>query len=73
MYITENISAGVNMLSEANRDDKPKNKQQNKSTVPAPPPPPPPPRPARRSHHKIDYLRLNDGLEEPEENSPKSK
>ena len=71
MYITENISAGVNMLSEANRGDKPKNKQQNKSTVPAPPPPPS--RPARRSHRKIDYLRLNDGLEEPEANSPKSK
>ena len=36
-------------------------------------PPPPTPQPSRRSRGNIDYLQLNDGLEEPVVTSPKSR
>ena len=51
--------------------DKPKRKTKDcKQTIPVPPPPQ---WTTRRSHCKIDYLQLIDGLDEPEASSPKPK
>ena len=52
-----------------NRGDKPHSKPGKKLTLP----PPLEPRPPRRNHRRIDYLQLNDGLEEPELTPVKSK
>ena len=55
-----------------NRGDKPRSKQSRKSTPP-PLPPPPTPQPSRRNRPNINYLQLNDGLEEPVVTFPKSR
>ena len=53
------------------RGDKPK--RTKKSGEPIRPVTPPPPRPTRRNRESIDYLKRNDGLEEPVVESPKQK
>ena len=55
------------------RGDRPRSKQNRKLTTPPSLPPPPMPRPSQRSRRNIDYLQLNDGLEEPAVTSPKSR
>ena len=53
------------------RGDKPK--RAKKSGEPIRPVTPPPPRPTRRNRRSVDYLKLNDGLDEPAIESPKQK
>ena len=55
------------------RGDRPRSKQSRKLTTPPSLPPPPTPRPSQRSKQNIDYLQLNDGLEELAVTSPKSR
>ena len=66
-------SSGRHGKKVTNRGDKPWSKQSRKPTTPPSLPPPPTPRPSRRSRRNIDYLQLNDGLEEPIVTSPKSR
>ena len=54
-----------------NRGDKPK--RTKKSGEPIRPVTPPPPRLTRRNRKSIDYLKFNDGLDEPVVESPKQK
>ena len=56
-----------------NRGDKPRSKQNRKMTTPPSLPPPSTPRPLRRRRRNINYLQLNDGLEESVEISAKSR
>ena len=67
------MSSGRRGKKVTNRGDKPQSKQSRKPTTPPSLPPPPTPRPSRRSRRNIDYLQLNDGLEEPVVTSPKSR
>ena len=53
------------------RGDKPK--RAKKTGEPIRPVTPPPPRPTRRNRKNVDYLKLNDGLDEPAIESPKQK
>ena len=56
-----------------NRGDRPRSKHSRKLTTPPSLPPPPTPQPSQRSRRNIDYLQLNDGLEELVVTSPKSR
>ena len=50
-----------------------KSKDGRKTCELAPQATPPPPRPSRRKWQKVDYLKLNDGLDDPITKSPKPK
>ena len=66
-------SAGKRSKKVTYRGDKPCTRQNRKPVTSPSLPPPPTPRPSRRSRRNIDYLQLNNGLEEPTVTSPKSK
>ena len=71
-HTRKKMSSGRHGRKVTNRGDKPRSKQGRKSTPP-PLPPSPAPHPSRRNWRNIDYLQLNDGLEEPAVISPKTK
>ena len=66
-------ASGKRSKKVTSRGDRPQSKQSRKLTTLPSLPPPTTPQPSRRSRRNIDYLQLNDGLEEPAVTSPKSR
>ena len=66
-------ASGKHSKKITNRGDRPWSKQCRKLTTPPLLPLPPTPQPSRRSRQNIDYLQLNDGLEEPAVTSSKNR
>ena len=68
----KHAASGNRIKKVTSRGDRPWSKQSKRRTTPPSLPPPPTPWPSQRSKQNIDYLQLNDGLEEPAVTSPKS-